>query len=83
MKKQLKKLCILMVFTLLVSPLLSSQLAYAEGMLYRTPKGSQDIIVPFKDIIILKKKVLNGKIYLRWFNSTTGEWVGDWFLANP
>lgn len=34
------------------------------------------------DVIKLMKRVINGKVYIRYYNTTTGEWIGEWELLN-
>lgn len=42
--------------------------------------NSEYSIVPFKDHLIWKYKLINGKMYRRLYNNTTKQWIGNWIL---
>ena len=35
-------------------------------------------LIQKKDVLVWKYKSINGKMYKRLYNKTTGKWVGDW-----
>ncbi len=83
MNKILKK-----VTTLLAGSILSLSLflnvettvnaSYQESVIEsQTEKG----IAPHSDIIDWRFTMINGKLYKRLFNYSTGEWVGPWILV--
>lgn len=36
-------------------------------------------LIQKKDVLVWKYKSINGKMYKRLYNKTTGKWVGDYF----
>ena len=38
-------------------------------------------LIQKKDVLVWKYKSINGKMYKRLYNKTTGKWVGDWIRA--
>lgn len=35
-------------------------------------------LIQKKDVLVWKYKSINGKMYKRLYNKTTGKWIGDW-----
>ena len=35
-------------------------------------------LIQKKDVLVWKYKSINGRMYKRLYNKTTGKWVGDW-----
>lgn len=44
-------------------------------------QASEATIQPRQDILEYLYKVENGKLYKRLYNSSTGNWVGDWIYV--
>ena len=68
MKKKLK----LLVCTGLLCTCLFPQAVFAS---------SDSGIETYADKIGWKYKIINGELYKRQYNYTTGEWIGDWVKA--
>ena len=39
-----------------------------------------DVTMPYKDQLVWKYKVINGKLYRRLWNQTLNKWVGDHWI---
>lgn len=48
-----------------------------------TAQASTDtsIVEPNSDILLWRYKIEDGKMYKRLYNSSTGNWVGDWIYV--
>lgn len=44
------------------------------------PIDGYEQIMPVKDIIEWRYKVVNGKYYMRQYNATKDQWIGEWKL---
>jgi hypothetical protein len=83
MNKILKK-----VITLLAGSILSLSLFLNVGTTvnasYQEPiieAQAEEGIAPHSDIIDWRFTMINGKLYKRLYNYSTGEWVGPWILV--
>lgn len=74
----MKKIQIKVAFLILVSCITSYNppVVYAES--YEKYNLEDAVRI---DNIIWKYKMVNGKIYKRQYNSSTGEWIGNWIPA--
>jgi ABC-type Fe2+-enterobactin transport system substrate-binding protein len=45
--------------------------------------GSTDdnLIEPYGDVLVWKKKIINGRLYKRLWNETKNRWETDWILV--
>ncbi|HIR25627.1 MAG TPA: hypothetical protein IAB34_09000 [Candidatus Egerieimonas faecigallinarum] len=73
MKKKLK----LLVCTGLLCTCLFPQAVFASSDMPASDSG----IETYADKIGWKYKIINGELYKRQYNYTTGEWIGDWVKA--
>lgn len=44
-------------------------------------KGNPEEISPAADNIIWMSKTENGKLYMRLYNTSTNQWIGDWICV--
>lgn len=81
MKKNVKSVFALSVIVL--SLLSSTVQSNADGIfhVYNGVSSDQNHVSPFKVVIQVKYKVINGKLYYRLYNTATDEWIGEWTLA--
>ena len=81
MKRNIKSIFALSLLSLSLFGTGAIQNANALEPIYNNVNTSQeDNMLPVKDILELRYKVVNGKCYYRWYNTTTCEWVGEWKL---
>ncbi len=83
MNKILKKVTVLLAgsilsFSMFLNVGTSVDAAYQRPFI---TTQNEDGISPLSDIIGWRYTKINGKLYKRQFNYSTGEWVGPWILV--
>lgn len=84
MNKILKKVTMLLIGSVLSLSLFLQTRTIADAS-YQEPiieTLAEENISPLSDIIDWRVKVINGKLYKRLYNYSTGEWVGPWILVS-
>lgn len=78
--KKMKKLLISLLLVSCINVPLFSHAAVSTGSTVVTQAvGSQ--ISPLKDDIRWVYTIMDGKLYRRLYNTSTGRWIGDWELV--
>ena len=81
MKRSVKSIFALSLLSLSLFGTGTIQNANALAPIYSNVNISQeDNMIPVKDIIEMRYKVVNGKYYYRWYNATKDKWIGEWKL---
>lgn len=83
MNKILKKVTVLLIgsimsFSLFLHVGIIADASYQKPI---TETQADDGISPQSDIIDWRVSMINGKLYKRLYNYSTGEWVGPWILV--
>lgn len=76
MKRKIKTLLVLSIVSLSIFGAMDTT-AHALNV---KPILNDEQIIPVKDIIELRYKVVNGKYYVREYNATKKQWIGEWEL---
>ena len=77
--KRCKKLLLIPALLLTLSTGVGNMNVFASEPIDEPIDGYEQIM-PVKDIIQWRYKVVNGKYYARQYNTTTNEWIGEWEL---
>lgn len=70
----MKKIMIMLVLIAsmnIVTPVLANETEVTANI---------DVTMPYKDQLVWKYKVINGKLYKRLWNQTLNKWVGDHWI---
>lgn len=70
----------------ILSFVLSMTLVAGNSLIVTMPvmaSGSTDdnLIEPYGDVLVWKKKIINGRLYKRLWNETKNRWETDWILV--
>lgn len=78
MKKKLLLISLLFIFYINV-PVSAYAEVISDSDLVTQTIGSQ--INPLKDDTVWYYRAINGKLYRRLYNKSTGQWIGNWELV--
>ncbi|MCI8823884.1 MAG: hypothetical protein HFI15_15515 [Lachnospiraceae bacterium] len=78
MKNLLKSFCIVCSLVMLLLLPVSAKPVQAAGVPSQTAASEGETIQPRAPIIRWLLKEIDGKMYRRLYNYSTGEWIGDW-----
>lgn len=79
MNRYAKFLVISILLTTLLTGISASEV-FAHGIVGKQTQDNKHII-PLKSVIECIYKIINGKYYMRLYNTKTQEWIGEWRLV--
>lgn len=69
------------LFPAIATTLLLSSLYLPSSLPQTVHAATSSTVSPCSDNIFWVTKTVNGKLYKRLYNGSTGEWIGDWIFV--